>query len=68
MAEDRKALGLLGAIFCGVTVAVTMMAAIVVVQHVEGYLVLDGTTTATTTVAASQGDVDLKNGASRKIY
>jgi len=47
---DRNSLGFLGFVFGGVTAAVVLMACLVVVGHVEGYLVLD---TGSTAVAAT---------------
>jgi hypothetical protein len=41
MVADRMGLGFLGFIFGGVTAAVMLVALAVVVQHVEGQLVLE---------------------------
>jgi hypothetical protein len=35
---DKKSLGLLGAVFGGITVVVTLMAFLVVRAHIEGHL------------------------------
>jgi hypothetical protein len=51
MAADRAGLGFLGFILGGVTAAVMLVAATVVIGHVDGRLVLDAPTTQ---VAASQ--------------
>ena len=40
---DKNGLGFLGVVFGGVTVAVTLIAFLVVRDHVEGRLVLDQT-------------------------
>ena len=39
---DRRSLGLVGFFFCGVTAAVMLIAAVVVKNHVDGRLSLDG--------------------------
>lgn len=39
---DRKSLGILGFMFCGVTAAVMLIAALVVKNHVDGRMTLDG--------------------------
>ena len=51
MTADRRGLGFLGFIFGGVTAAVMLVAATVVLGHVDGSLVFDGPTTQ---VASSQ--------------
>jgi len=40
---DKTSLGFLGFFFAGVTMAVTVIAFVVVRDHVEGRLILDGT-------------------------
>lgn len=47
MLADRTGLGFLGVIFGGVTAAVMLVAVTLVVQHVEGRIVLDGPATIT---------------------
>jgi hypothetical protein len=39
---DRRSLGILGFMFCGVTAAVMLIAVMVVKNHVDGRLSLDG--------------------------
>ena len=39
---DRKSLGILGFMFCGVTAAVMLIAVMVVKNHIDGRLTLDG--------------------------
>jgi hypothetical protein len=38
---DRKSLGMLGFMFCGVTAAVMLIAVLVVKSHINGRLTLD---------------------------
>ena len=38
---DRKSLGMLGLMFCGVTAAVMLIAVLVVKNHIDGRLTLD---------------------------
>jgi hypothetical protein len=40
---DRRSLGILGFVFGGVTVAVMLIAVMVVKHHVDGRLTVDGT-------------------------
>jgi hypothetical protein len=42
MMADRRSLGFVGFFFCGVTAAVMLIAAVVVKNHVDGRLSLDG--------------------------
>ncbi len=42
MTADRKGLGFLGLVFAGVTVAVMLMAGMVVMGHIDGSLALEG--------------------------
>jgi hypothetical protein len=42
MMADRRSLGLVGFFFCGVTAAVMLIAAMVVKNHIDGRLSLDG--------------------------
>ena len=51
---DRRSLGIVGFCFCGVTAAVMLIAAVVVKNHVDGRLSLDG---ARQTVVASTQSV-----------
>jgi len=44
MTADRNGLGVLGLIFGGITVAVTLMAAMVVMGHIDGTLALEAPT------------------------
>ena len=39
---DRRSLGILGFFFCGVTAAVMLIAVMVVMNHVDGRMTLDG--------------------------
>ena len=39
---DRRSLGFVGFFFCGVTAAVMLIAAVVVKNHVDGRLSIDG--------------------------
>ena len=39
---DRRSLGILGFMFCGVTAAVMLIAVMVVKNHIDGRLTLDG--------------------------
>lgn len=39
---DRRSLGLVGFFFCGVTAAVMLIAVMVVKNHIDGRLSLDG--------------------------
>jgi len=38
---DRRSLGILGFMFCGVTAAVMLIAAMVVKSHIDGRMTLD---------------------------
>jgi hypothetical protein len=50
---DKSTLGILGFVFAAVTAAVMLIAALLVRDHVEGRLVLDGAQTVASTSATS---------------